>query len=79
MFATCIDKYSHFCVVYSLKNKFEVAAKFAALTAWAETQTGKRVKTLHSDNGDEYTSAAMYKLCTEHGIVQKLTPRYTLS
>ncbi|KAG4029237.1 hypothetical protein PC123_g29071 [Phytophthora cactorum] len=37
----------------------------------AETQTGKRVKTLRSDNGGEYTSGAMAKFCKDRGIEQK--------
>ena len=45
-FATFIDEYSHLCVVILLKSKSEVATKFAEFVAWAETQTGKRVKTL---------------------------------
>ncbi|KAG2758638.1 hypothetical protein Pcac1_g29249 [Phytophthora cactorum] len=43
----------------------------------AETQTGKRVKTLRSDNGGEYTSGAMAKFCKDRGIEQKFTPPYT--
>uniref|UniRef100_H3H9T3 Integrase catalytic domain-containing protein n=1 Tax=Phytophthora ramorum TaxID=164328 RepID=H3H9T3_PHYRM len=54
-----------------------VAAKFAEFVAFAETQTGKRVQTLRSDNGGEYTSGAMAKFCADHGIVQKFTPPYT--
>ncbi|GMG39212.1 unnamed protein product [Aspergillus oryzae] len=54
-FVTFIDEYSHFCVVYLLRNKSEVADKFAEFVAFAETQTGKVVKTLRSDNGGEYT------------------------
>ncbi|GMF45581.1 unnamed protein product [Phytophthora lilii] len=49
-FVTFIDEYSHFCVVYLLRNKSEVADKFAEFVAFAETQTGKVVKTLRSDN-----------------------------
>uniref|UniRef100_H3H9D7 Integrase catalytic domain-containing protein n=1 Tax=Phytophthora ramorum TaxID=164328 RepID=H3H9D7_PHYRM len=76
-FVTFIDDKSHFCVVYLLRNKSEVAAKFAEFVAFAETQTGKRVKTLRNDNGGEYTSGAMAKFCADRGIVQKFTPPYT--
>uniref|UniRef100_H3H925 Integrase catalytic domain-containing protein n=1 Tax=Phytophthora ramorum TaxID=164328 RepID=H3H925_PHYRM len=76
-FVTFIDDKSHFCVVYLLRNKSEVAAKFAEFVAFAETQTGKCVKTLRSDNGGEYTSGAMAKFCADRGIVQKFTPPYT--
>ncbi|KAG6606568.1 Retrovirus-related Pol polyprotein from transposon TNT 1-94 [Phytophthora cinnamomi] len=76
-FVTFIDDKSHFCVVYLMRNKSEVAAKFAEFVALAETQTGKRVKTLRSDNGGEYTSREMAKFCSDRGIVQKFTPPYT--
>ncbi|GMF42324.1 unnamed protein product [Phytophthora lilii] len=76
-FVTFIDEYSHFCVVYLLRNKSEVADKFAEFVAFAKTQTGKVVKTLRSDNGGEYTSGDMAKFCKRRGIVQKFTPPYT--
>ncbi|KAG6613824.1 Transposon-encoded protein [Phytophthora cinnamomi] len=76
-FVTFIDDKSHFCVVYLMRNKSEVTAKFAEFVALAETQTGKRVKTLRSDNGGEYTSREMAKFCSDRGIVQKFTPPYT--
>ncbi|CAH0473643.1 unnamed protein product [Peronospora belbahrii] len=71
-FVTFIDDKSHFCVVYLLRNKSEVAAKFAEFVAFAETQTGKRVKVLRSDNGGEYTSGAMAKFCKDRGIKQNV-------
>ncbi|KAG4032061.1 hypothetical protein PC123_g28911 [Phytophthora cactorum] len=76
-FVTFTDDKSHFCVVYLLRNKSEVTDKFAEFVAMAETQTGKRVKTIRSDNGGEYTSGAMAKFCKDRGIEQKFTPPYT--
>ncbi|KAG2977377.1 hypothetical protein PC121_g23374 [Phytophthora cactorum] len=69
-FVTFIDEYSHFCVAYLLRNKSEVADKFAEFVAFAETQTGKVVKTLRSDNDGEYTSGEMAKFCKRRGIHQ---------
>lgn len=74
---TFMDEYSHYCVVCLLKNKSEVANKFAGLFTWTETQTGKRVKTLCSISDGEYTSGAMYKLCADRGITRRFTPPYT--
>ena len=45
-FVTFIDDKSRYCVVYLLKSKSEVAAKYVKFVAMAETQTGKRVKSL---------------------------------
>ncbi|KAG2892077.1 hypothetical protein PC119_g24453 [Phytophthora cactorum] len=69
-FVTFIDEYSHFCVAYLFRNKSEVADKFAEFVAFAETQTGKVVKTLRSDNDGEYTSGEMAKFCKCRGIHQ---------
>ena len=76
-FVTFIDEKSHYCVAYLLKNKSEVADKFAHFVALAENQTSMRVKTLRCDNGGEYTSGSMAKFCAERGILQKFTPPYT--
>ena len=58
-FVTFPDECLHYCVVYLLQNKFEVATKFAQIVAMAKPQTGKRVNTLRSDNGGEHTSSTM--------------------
>ncbi|CEG39615.1 gag-pol polyprotein [Plasmopara halstedii] len=73
-YAKFIDEKSHYCVVYSLRNKF---VKFANFVALAKNKTNKRVKTLQCDNAGEYTSGEMTKFCAERGIVQKFTPPYT--
>ncbi|CEG39783.1 FOG: Transposon-encoded proteins with TYA, reverse transcriptase, integrase domains in various combinations [Plasmopara halstedii] len=56
-FVTFIDENSHFIMVYLLRNKSEVAGKFASFVAYAETQTGKVLKALCCDNGGEYSSS----------------------
>ena len=76
-FVTFTDEYSHFTTAFLLRNKSEVADKFAELVALAETQTGKVVKTLRCDNGGEYKSGDMAKFCKQRGIEQKFTPPYT--
>ena len=42
-FVTFTDEYSHFTIIFLLRNKSEVVDKFAELVAFAETQTGKVV------------------------------------
>lgn len=53
-FVTFIDDKSRNTVVYLMSNKSEVFDKSAQFVKWAETQTGRRVKVLRSDNGGEY-------------------------
>ena len=75
-FVTYIDDKSHICAVYLLRNKSEVAEKFAKFVAYAETQSNERIKLLRSDNGGEYKSGAMAKFCADRGIVQKFMCPY---
>ncbi|KAF1316242.1 Integrase catalytic core protein, partial [Globisporangium splendens] len=68
--ATFSDK-RYFVTFIDDKSRFCVFVKFA------ETQTGKRVKVLRSDNGGEYASSKFAAFCRDRGIVQKFTPPYT--
>lgn len=72
IFVTFIDDYSRYCVLYLLKKKSEVAAKFTEFVMLAETQAGMRVKKLQSDNGDEYTLDKLAKICAEKEINKNL-------
>ena len=42
-----------------------------------ETQTGRRVKTLRSDNGGEYTSDPFFEVCQDDVIKRHFTVRKT--
>lgn len=76
-FATFIDDKSRYCAVVLLPQKSEVVDKFVQFAKWDETQTGRRIKVLRCDNGGEYMSAKMAKICADRGIVQQFTPSYT--
>ncbi|KAF1334706.1 Integrase catalytic core protein, partial [Globisporangium splendens] len=76
-FVTFIDDKSRFCVVFLLRSKSEVLDKFVQFVKFAETQTGRRVKVLRSDNGGEYASSKFAAFCRDRGIVQQFTPPYT--
>lgn len=71
---TFIDDKSRFCVVFLLCSKSEVLDKFIQFVKFAETQTGRRVRVLRSDNGDEYVSNKFAAFCRSKGIVQEFTP-----
>jgi hypothetical protein len=63
--------------VYFLHNKSDVFATFKKWRALVETQTGKKVRYLRSDNGGEYDSKEFRMYCEEQGIVCHLTAVYT--
>ena len=64
-FLTFIDDYSQKTWIYFLKTKEseEVLNKFKEFKAQVENLLGKRVKTLRSDNGGEYTSTKFNDFC----------------
>ena len=55
-YITFIDDYSRKTWIYLLKAKNEVFEKFKEFKALIENLSNKRIKTLRSDNGREYTS-----------------------
>jgi transposase InsO family protein len=78
-YITFIDDFSKKTWIYFLTGKTseEVLERFLEFKALVETQTGKRIKSLGSDNGGEYTSYAFKRFCVEVGIKRELTVPYT--
>ncbi|KAL2623061.1 hypothetical protein R1flu_003266 [Riccia fluitans] len=72
-----IDDYSRYVWIYFLQQKFEVFATFVKWKAQVETQTGKKVKYLRSDNGKEYISGEFEMYCEREGITHHLIIFYT--
>ena len=67
-FFTFIDDHSRKVWVYFLKHKSEVFDTFKKWKAMVETETGLKVKKLHSDNGGEYENTEFKKFCFQNGI-----------
>ena len=55
-FVTFIDNKSRYVWIYILKNESEVLKKFLEWKSMMEKSSGEKIKTLHSDNGGEYSS-----------------------
>ena len=60
-----------------LKHKDESLEKITIYKNEAETQTGKLLKRLISDRGDEYTSTSFDEFCKTNVIVHEVTSPYT--
>jgi hypothetical protein len=72
-----IDYYSRKTWLYLLKTKDEVFNKFQEFKAEIENLTSKKIKTLRTDNGGEYTSKEFVAFCKTTGIRRELTvPHY---
>ena len=76
-FLTFIDDKSRMTFVYFLRSKDEVFTKFKEFKSLVENQTGKRIKTLRSDNGGEYTSHNFQRYLKAQGILHQKTAPYT--
>jgi hypothetical protein len=72
-FVIFIDDYSRKTWLYLLKTKEEVFSKFQEFKAEIENLTNKKIKTLRTDNGGEYTSKEFVAFCKSPGIRRELT------
>ena len=72
-FVTFIDDFSRYVWVYTMKHKDEVLDIFLQWKKMIETQTGRKIKRLRSDNGGEYKSDPFMKYCQNEGIIRHFT------
>ncbi|UYV78617.1 hypothetical protein LAZ67_16002180 [Cordylochernes scorpioides] len=72
-FVTFIDDFSHYTMVYFMKNKNEVLEKFKEYKNFVENFHEKRIKTLRSDNGKEYCNSEFDWLLIKNGIRRQLS------
>ena len=75
-YASFIDYYSHKTWIYFLKKKDEVFEKFKEFKALVENLSEKRINTLRSYHGGEFTSGEFNDYCKEDGIKRELTIPY---
>jgi hypothetical protein len=72
-FVIFIDDFSRKVQVYFMRHKSETFAKFKLWKAKVENQTGKKVKCLRIDNGNEYTNDEFRYFYEQHGIRRHFT------
>ena len=63
-----IDDFSSYCWVYFLKHKSEVFDLFKVFRALVESQSGRKLKILRSDNGGEYVKYEFIQYSKDAGI-----------
>jgi hypothetical protein len=68
-----IDDYSRKTWLYLLKTKYKVFNKFQEFKDKIENLTNKKIKTLRTDNGGEYTSKEFVAFCKSAWIRRELT------
>jgi hypothetical protein len=64
--------------IYFLKRKSEVLNCFKDFKVIVEKQSGYKIRTVRSDQGEEYTSNDFEAFCTQQGIRHQTTPAYIL-
>jgi transposase InsO family protein len=74
---TFVDDYSRYVVVYAMKTRDEALGHFKVYQAWAEKATGKKIATLRTDGGGEYTSGVFTAYLRREGIQRQITPPHT--
>ena len=74
-YITLIDEYTRYSWVRFLKRKSEAGAAMKSMVQQAERQTGRKLKSLRSDNGGEYI--AMDPFLKDEGIDHEYSPAYS--
>src|ERR1700761_2373344 len=65
------DDASKFRAAYPLRSKDEALDAFVEFKAWAENQTGKRIKAIQDDKGGKFIGHRWDNFCSKHGIQQR--------
>ena len=55
-YMTFLDDYTRYCWIYFLKSKDQASIAISNFWQFTQTQFGKTIKRLHSDNGTEYVN-----------------------
>lgn len=76
-FMTLIDDFSRKVFVYFLEGKDQAKDTIQEFKALVETQTGKRIKSIRTDNGREFVNRGLQRYLRESGIRHQLTVPYS--
>jgi transposase InsO family protein len=72
-----LDDYSNFLWTFPMSHKSQVASIFLKLRVYIKTQFQREIKTLQCDNGGEYTSTNLRKICELNGTSFRYSCPYT--
>jgi hypothetical protein len=76
-FITFIDDFSRCVRVYTMKKKDEAFDKFREYEALMRNHTGKKIRTLRTDGGGEYTSSKFENFLKQKGIRHEICSPYS--
>ena len=75
--ATYLDDHTRYGMMFFLKHKDEMFDTFKTYEAWAEHQTGWKLKTIHTDRGSEFLSKEQKRYFQEQGIEHQTSMPYS--
>jgi hypothetical protein len=77
LFLLLIDDLSRYTWLMLLSSKDQAAGAIKRFKACSEAEAGRRMRTLRTDHGGEFTAHTFAKYCAEQGIQRHLTAPYT--
>lgn len=72
-----IDNHNHYCVLYLLKSKSEIAAEIEEYVAFTKSYFGRARKVIRSDHGGEYTGKHLRFFYSREVITAQYTAGYS--
>ena len=76
-FLLLMNDCSHYMWLQLLTNKDEAAEVIKKFKAHAEAESGKKLRVLRTDRGDEFTSVEFAAYCAGQGVVRHHTAPYS--
>lgn len=74
---TFVDEFSHYAVIYFIRNKIQAFSCFKHSVNHAERETERKVKKIRSHNALEYTSSEWEDYCSNYGIAHSMGPPHS--
>jgi transposase InsO family protein len=76
-FFLLVDDLSRYMWLILLSTKGQAATAFTAFQARAETEAGRKLGTLRTDRGGEFTARTFVEHCAQEGIQRHFTAPYS--
>lgn len=71
------DDYSHYRFVYFIKKRSEVTEKFRCFLKRIDTEIGRTIKRMRTDNGLKFVNKEVQKILSQYGIKHERSVPYT--
>ncbi|KAL6621206.1 hypothetical protein ACP70R_033638 [Stipagrostis hirtigluma subsp. patula] len=76
-FLLLVDDHSRYMWVVLMSGKGDAAASVRRIQATAEAECGRKLRTIRTDNGGEFTSTEFARHCEDSGVQRQFTVPYS--